>query len=71
MAHIPSGTSSTPLRTQGILWTHTIRSLSMVRMAGEGRQTQGDFFLFALFDSWGLKDLVSLSLACLVPKGNP
>uniref|UniRef100_A0A452QF22 Uncharacterized protein n=1 Tax=Ursus americanus TaxID=9643 RepID=A0A452QF22_URSAM len=28
--HIPSGTSSTPLRTQGTLWTHTIRNLSML-----------------------------------------
>uniref|UniRef100_A0A8C0VW32 TNase-like domain-containing protein n=1 Tax=Castor canadensis TaxID=51338 RepID=A0A8C0VW32_CASCN len=30
MVHIPSGTSSIPLRTQGTLWTHTTRSLSML-----------------------------------------
>lgn len=63
--HIPSGTSSTPLRTQGTLWTHTIRNLSMVRLVGKDRH-DAEWFLFALqflevyksYFIWYLKEIV-------------
>lgn len=75
--HILFGTSSTPLRTQGTLWTRTIRSLSMVRLVGKDRHDAG-WFLFALkflevyqnYFTWYLKELLRVQQHHGILEGN-